>query len=287
MNDPVLVLGMHRSGTTLIARTLARLGVFMGADLDPNHEANAFQALNQFVLAQAGARWDHPEPAEALLERAELRDLFRGHLDRMVHSPYMRRFTGTRLGRCAALEGLGPWGWKDPRTLLLLPIWLEVFPSARLIHVRRHGVDVAASLRARHVEVLAHTFDLRERNELFSYKEPFRAFIDTVRAGTIEGAFGLWEHYMAVAQRRMDGLDVLDLGYEDFVMNPVDGFRRIAAYVGVDPPPHALDDTATSIDVTRVFPFRRDPELLAFAATVSDRLRRYGYGAEAESEAGA
>src|SRR5262249_51761949 len=42
-----------------------------------------------------------------------------------------------------------PWGWKDPRNTYTLPIWLDVFPHAKVVHVYRHGVDVAHSLRVR------------------------------------------------------------------------------------------------------------------------------------------
>ncbi len=43
----------------------------------------------------------------------------------------------------------GRWGWKDPRTSLTLPYWLEVFPSAQLLHVTRDVEGVAKSLMSR------------------------------------------------------------------------------------------------------------------------------------------
>ena len=39
-----------------------------------------------------------------------------------------------------------PWGWKDPRNVFTLPLWLRVFPEAKIIYIVRNGVDVAASL---------------------------------------------------------------------------------------------------------------------------------------------
>ena len=41
------------------------------------------------------------------------------------------------------------WGWKDPRTTITFPIWLQVFPKAKILHILRNGVDVAISIYRR------------------------------------------------------------------------------------------------------------------------------------------
>ena len=41
------------------------------------------------------------------------------------------------------------WGWKEPRTTLFAPAWLQVFPEALLIDVVRHPLAVAMSIQAR------------------------------------------------------------------------------------------------------------------------------------------
>jgi hypothetical protein len=280
--DPVLVLGMHRSGTALVARILERLGVFMGAELDPNHEAIVFLELNRFALEQCGARWDRPDGARDLLDHPELRRVIRGHFEHMVHSPLMRRYTGSRFrGGAASLAALGPWGWKDPRTVLLLPLWLDVFPGARLVHVRRHGVDVAASLRARHREVLGHIVALLEEDNLYDWKEPYRPLVDTVRAGTLEGGFGLWEHYLDAADEHLTGTDALELRYEALVADPVEGGRLLARHLDLATSDEDLAAVAGMADPGRSFAYRSDPELAAFAGEVADRLADRGFGRDA------
>ncbi|BCW93430.1 MAG: hypothetical protein KatS3mg007_1324 [Thermoanaerobaculum sp.] len=37
------------------------------------------------------------------------------------------------------------WGWKEPRSIYLLPFWNELMPSLRFIHVIRDGRDMAFS----------------------------------------------------------------------------------------------------------------------------------------------
>ena len=41
------------------------------------------------------------------------------------------------------------WGWKEPRTTLFAPAWLEIFPEAAVIDVIRHPLAVALSIRQR------------------------------------------------------------------------------------------------------------------------------------------
>ena len=81
MNAPgrlVLVLGMHRSGTSTLARGLRVLGVALGKNLLPAHPCNpkgffedaGLYAFNKALLAQLGLTWRSPEaPDTAALRR--------------------------------------------------------------------------------------------------------------------------------------------------------------------------------------------------------------------------
>lgn len=50
MNPPVIIIGMHRSGTSLVARLLDVLGLFLGKYKDENHEARLFISINDWFL---------------------------------------------------------------------------------------------------------------------------------------------------------------------------------------------------------------------------------------------
>ena len=86
MNAPgrlVLVLGMHRSGTSTLARGLRVLGVALGKNLLPAHPCNpkgffedaGLYAFNKALLAQLGLTWRSPEaPDTAALRRPVRRE---------------------------------------------------------------------------------------------------------------------------------------------------------------------------------------------------------------------
>jgi len=142
----IAVLGMHRSGTSAITRGVAALGVFLGSDFldaQPENptgywEDKGIVDLNERVLKTLGLTWDAGAPVDvALLESNAMRRLRRSAVT------YVRR----AFGRHAL------WGFKDPRTIRVLPFWLDVFAACPVddayLLVIRNPMSVAKSLFAR------------------------------------------------------------------------------------------------------------------------------------------
>jgi hypothetical protein len=132
----IIVLGMHRSGTSLLAGSLHDAGVYLGHTLNTGFrlnpkglwEAPSVLYMHENLLEKNGGSWqDPPEPP---LEWGKLhlsvRDLF-----------------------IESRQGHPLWGFKDPRTLFALEGWLEVLDDVRLIGIFRHPASVAASLADR------------------------------------------------------------------------------------------------------------------------------------------
>jgi hypothetical protein len=131
---PVLVLGMHRSGTSCLAGCLEEAGLWLGEvnraarfNAKGNRESREGMELNDAVLAAAGAAWDDP-PASDPVWSAEHRD----RLEALV----------------AGYPADRVWGLKDPRVLLTLSGWHERL-APRCAGTFRHPLEVAASLRRR------------------------------------------------------------------------------------------------------------------------------------------
>lgn len=145
-SGPIVVVGAHRSGTSLTARMLIELGVFMGARLDFNAESSYLQRMGRTLLRELGGHWSQPLPAAQALAAAQdlpaLTQPLRGYLD----MPAATEFWGPR-----AWRGKRPdrWGWKDPRSGILLPIWQQLEPDLVLVWVKRHPLDCARSLYRR------------------------------------------------------------------------------------------------------------------------------------------
>ena len=57
---PIIVTGMHRSGTSLVSKLLILNNVFLGSKLDVNYESVYFQRINKWILSCNGSTWDNP-----------------------------------------------------------------------------------------------------------------------------------------------------------------------------------------------------------------------------------
>jgi hypothetical protein len=263
---------------------LGELGLFLGARRDSNDEALFFQDLNEWALRSAGGSWEQPEPIHALLKTPELRKLTTQYLAGMLRSPRAAIYLGVaralRFRTPFALSG--PWGFKDPRATFTLPLWLDLFPAAPVIHVRRHGVDVAASLRARQEEALAGARATHERRRGLYWLRPKRGgFAHTVRALELEGGFALWEEYTAEADAHLErlGPQALDIVYEELLADPIPHLARAAAHAGLRPTEADLARATAGVKPGRAQAWAGDPKLVAFAESVADRLAARGYAA--------
>jgi len=282
MAEPVILIGMHRSGTSLLARMLGRLGLFLGTRRDENDEAYFFQELNDWALRSAGGSWERPQAIHTLLANPELRKMTADYLDGMLRSPRAARYLGVaralRFRTPLALPGR--WGFKDPRTTFTLPLWLDLFPTAPVVHVRRHGVDVAASLRTRQRKALAGARATHEKRRGLYWLRPKRGgFAHTVRALELDGGFALWEEYTAEADAHLARLgdQALDLVYEELLADPARELARAAEHVGLRPTEADLARATADVKPARAQAWTSDAELVAFAESMSDRLAARGY----------
>ncbi len=194
-DDPgtIVVLGMHRSGTSLVSRMLEAGGVYFGApeDLAPPATDNVrgfwehlgIRAVNDALLARLGGDWRcPPESNDGTCDRSN--DDLRERARTIVED----------LGAASPLRA-----WKDPRTTLVLPFWRSLLGDRlRPVLCVRHPASVAASLEARDAmpSVLARF---------------------------------LWQEYGARAVADLAGLPVVVVGYEEVLRDPVGQSVRLAA----------------------------------------------------------
>src|SRR5580693_2716209 len=137
----LVVTGMHRSGTSLLAGFAAHGGIDMGCELVAAGKGNRrghFEDLelvrfHESALVARGAEALRPPPAA--VERWSREE------ERTARALLARR-TAKRL-----------WGWKDPRTTLFLPLWDRLLPDAFYLLVYRHPVEVALSLLRRGLDL--------------------------------------------------------------------------------------------------------------------------------------
>lgn len=141
----VLVLtGMHRSGTSLTASLLERMGVHLGDQLLAGNETNVkgffedidFLSFQENLLIESSPRNKPGWPSWGWLEDhkidlSQLKSYVAAAKILLIHKQLNTRI----------------WGWKDPRTTLLLDFWHQLLPDASYLLIYRFPWDVADSIQ--------------------------------------------------------------------------------------------------------------------------------------------
>jgi glycosyltransferase involved in cell wall biosynthesis len=199
----IIVLGMHRSGTSAITRSLELFGVGLGDNL---HAAN----------------FDNPkgfwEDRECLQINEELLNHLNSAYDQLgllsdqpKDDPLISdlKIRASQLIFRKLAENNGVWGFKDPRTCRLLPFWQEVIASAghEVVYIiaLRNPLSVAASLQA--------------RNNIPHEKSYF-----------------LWLQHMLPAIRETAGERRVVVDFDQLLENPSNELHRISSHLRLSPP---------------------------------------------------
>lgn len=274
---PVIVIGMHRSGTTLLSRLLAEMGVHMGADTTgQTAESVFFRDLNNSILEQASANWFEPEPSGNRIEDKGWQEAACTRLEEAIRS----NLFGQYVGHDKHVQSQ-QWGWKDPRNTITLPLWLRLFPGAKVIHIVRNGVDVANSLVERDRRTGLHSFRSKLKRAARSlYRSPDE--LNRAPFRNLQEAFDLWVSYLAFADRWTGLLStdhLLTLRFEDFAFDAVGTLDQVRLFLELPQDLESIRKIAGSIRSDRAFAWEQDPVLTEFFESCrhSSYMQRFGY----------
>ncbi len=210
----ILVLGMHRGGTSVATRGLAALGVSLGERLMPAHAINAkgffedldIYELDEALLAAIGDTWHGFLPIEA----------------EMFAAPALRDWHERAVAMLRVKLASAPvFGIKDPRLPRLLPFWLA---AARAVEA-----EVSALIVLRHPGAVA-------------------ASLEKVAGFRAEKSQLLWLQAMLAAEAGTRGMRRVVVDYETMLAAPAAQLRRIAAALGLAADEAAIGDYVSFLD---------------------------------------
>jgi hypothetical protein len=189
----VFIVGMHRSGTSMVAGVLEALGVNFGPreELLPANHANLtgyyenlrVLHINDALTAANGLHW-RTLPVISSLRKVEGIQEYIQSVEAVAKS----------------FETSSIWGVKDPRLSFFMPYWKAVVPTASVIVCVRRPEAVARSLNV--------------RNEL-----------------SLAYGSALWELYTLAALKNSRRMPRVALIYEELLEDPTAAVRKIIASV--------------------------------------------------------
>ena len=137
--QPVLVVGMHNSGTSILTEILHKNGIFFGANMD-HYESYFFSNfINDRMILGGEGNW-----AKLPLMSIEQVLSYEDQLGPFIREHWIADYLQW------GYDGQSPWGIKDPRLCILLPLYLKIFPGAKVILIKRNPDDIAASLTGKY-----------------------------------------------------------------------------------------------------------------------------------------
>lgn len=126
----VIVLGMHRSGTSITAGILSLMGVNMGrigppkiSNIKGHFEDLDFLSLNEKILLSHNASWRNPPK-------------------KIVIYPSLKNEAKNLVFKKQKIL----WGWKDPRTVFTIDYYFDDIINPYFIFIHRDSNKVAESL---------------------------------------------------------------------------------------------------------------------------------------------
>jgi hypothetical protein len=203
----VVILGMHRGGTSALAGAVHHLGLDAGDDaaLIGATEANrrghweiaSLSELNEQLLRELGGRWGGPP----VVDPDRLTELARGPWGVRARRTFLAGLRGER------------WVWKDPRLCLLLPFWRQVLGQELVVVATvRPAAEVARSLEARDGFAIAY-------------------------------GLALWERYQREAARAVGDLPLYVVPYDELLDDPGRELRALASFLTAHGHEIDLDET--------------------------------------------
>ncbi len=191
----VFVVGMHRSGTSVISRILNLMGLYFGSEdaimkiSDDNPkgfwERRDVMELNDRLLDSIDCKWYKVSSLSGKVE-------FKEEAIKEIKEEAKNLILG--------MDSFRPWFIKDPRVCITLPFWLELVELPVVVFVSRNGEAVADSLKTRN---------------------------------HFPHAFGkaLWEQYNFLALQNMGNLPHYHLDYDLFMSDPIKESGKLYNYL--------------------------------------------------------
>lgn len=151
ISKALIVLGMHRSGTSLFANWIYKCGLYMGEEFDDKvlgnpkgqFEDRQFYLLHENILKKNDLSYLVTENDKVSIDNEDVEN---------IQSLINKRFSEHN-----------QWGWKEPRTCLFLDAYQQLLPSAKVVILYRSFNDVVDSLIRRYYK---QQLRLKRRNKL-------------------------------------------------------------------------------------------------------------------------
>lgn len=244
----VVVLGMHNSGTSLVAHIVSKLGVVLGDKVLTREsftvdrpydywEHAVITELQEEALRQLGRHWGSAQGADPIPPAT-----WRG--DAVL--PLRRQLA--EVVRQELSDTAGAWAFKDPRTARFLPLWQDILDEL--------GIETVYVVCTRAAGTVTRSFTAKAQVQPDWAEALWRRTYLEILAGTA-------------------GRPRLFIDYDEWFERPAETVARLDAFLAAG----GAREAALALIDPKVSEFRSQPHAASpAAAAVADLLRRAAAG---------
>ena len=277
--SPILISGMHRSGTSMVTNILYKCGLIIGKKLDVNNESLFFQRINIWMMSLMGSSWDNPSSFKKVDSKIK-KDIV-SQLENLISSRANTLYFGwaSIIKKDSFYNITEPWGWKDPRNIFTQDIWRQVFPGMKTIEIIRHPIDTASSLMNRQKKEI--TLDINRKKTSANVVKALLSISHTnynssMILNSYQDCFKLIESYynqIAIEQSQYR----LVVRFEDIMENPEVEVLSLLDYCELSVGKAKFDQILSSIDSTRKYAYKNNSKLTDLENTCAALINKMGY----------
>ena len=144
--DPIIITGAPGGGTSYITKLLKYRGFYCGTDsgnfnIRKNHESITFTSIKETTCfyQKKFITWFTEEDILLMKKNVIERMGFYTAMFKNQLEYKFENFWGNAPNNCI-------WGWKDPTVSILLPIWKSIFPSCKLMIIKRNKEKLSENI---------------------------------------------------------------------------------------------------------------------------------------------
>lgn len=274
-HQPIILIGMHRSGTTMVTKMLQQLGLFVGEDLDVNCESKFFYKVNYWVFRIGVSKPDYPDNLKYM--NSACKEVVLEGLDYYLSSNKAKKFLGNR----RYIRDLEiPWGWKEPKNTFTIDFWKQLFPDAKIVHIYRNPLDSINSYIKRDA-IERNKFSLTWKKKLKRYFMIADKYHQNFRMVDHESAFPVWKSYVEKAMSLHESYpkDIITVKYEEFLLSPTEYLKQILDFIQLPYTEEQLHEISQQVKPERGYAFLQDSESVDFYQSIQDLpiMKQLGY----------
>lgn len=212
--SPVILIGRGGSGTRLLSQLAMSSGVFLGNVLNKSDDSIEWVQLVYRLVLLVGGQTQLPSGSQ-----------FRHTIQQWAGEILKRR----------NYDRNEIWGWKLPETMVLLPLFLDAFPLAKVVHFIRHPVSLC--LRRSHMTSrLGNPIGNIVLPAAYKYAGRNLSAIDSDKS-YLHNAYS-WNYQvrrvMQYGRNTLNSKQYLEMKYEDVCSDETNALTELHEFIGID-----------------------------------------------------